>query len=61
MAENHARRLDAEPAWTAFERGLKAAAAIDNPWGRSRALSRMAVTLIELVDPKASRLSGDDD
>ncbi len=60
MAENYARRQAKELAWTTFERGIKAARIIDNPWGRSRAMARMASTLIELVDPKVSLLSGEE-
>jgi len=59
MAANYARRRDKDQAWTTFERGIKAARIIENPWGRSRAMARMATTLIELVDPKSSRLQSD--
>lgn len=59
MAENFARRRHADLAWEAFFRAIKAARAIENPWGRSRAMARLAGALIEVVDPQESRLSPD--
>ncbi|MEK9723402.1 MAG: peptidoglycan-binding domain-containing protein [Rhodospirillaceae bacterium] len=56
MAENYARRGEHNLSWATFQRGVKAARVIDNPWGRSRAMARMATPLIEVVDPKVSRL-----
>ena len=57
LAETHARRNRPEDAWRAFERGVEAIRIIDNPWGRGRALARLATTLIEIVDPSPSRLA----
>jgi len=50
IAEGHAEVGEFEYAQTAFERGLTIAAAIDNPWGRARAVARMATTLVVLAD-----------
>jgi len=49
MAVSHARRHARTEAWAAFERALEAAWIIDNAWGRSRAMARLATTLIALV------------
>ncbi|MDD9875977.1 MAG: hypothetical protein OXR84_00900, partial [Magnetovibrio sp.] len=56
MAETHARRDEVDAAWAAFRRAVKASEIIANAWGRSRAMARLASTLIELVDPLPSRL-----
>ena len=57
LAETHARRNRSEEAWRAFQHGIEAIRIIDNPWGRGRALARLATTLIEIVDPRPSRLA----
>ncbi len=57
LAETHARRNRPKDGWRAFERGVEAIRIIDNPWGRGRALARLATTLIEIVDPLPSRLA----
>ena len=49
IAIHHATEKEELAAWNAFADGLKEAAGIDNAWARSRAFSRMAVTLIELT------------
>ncbi len=49
IAKHHVAEKEEDAAWSAFADGLKEAAAIKNAWARSRALSRMAVTLIELT------------
>ncbi len=49
IAIHHATEKEEGAAWNAFADGLKEAAGIDNAWARSRAFSRMAVTLIELT------------
>lgn len=51
LAVHNARRGDNTRAWEAFNIGLETAKMIDNPWGRSRALAKLAQTLIELVAP----------
>jgi len=52
MAIAHARIRAHEQAWSDFNHSLKAAWIIDNPWGRSRAMARLATTLIVLVAAK---------
>jgi len=54
IAEGHADVGEFMEARTAFERGLAIAAAIDNPWGRARAVARMATTLVVLTDTAES-------
>ncbi len=51
LASDHARHGANDLAWTALKRGLSIGQTIDNPWGRARALAKLAQTLIELVSP----------
>jgi soluble cytochrome b562 len=51
IAANHAQMGESEAGWVAFNRGLKIAEGITNAWGRSRALARLAQTLIQLIEP----------
>jgi len=51
LAAQNARRGDDALAWDAFNSGLEAGKAIDNPWGRARSLAKLAQTLIELIAP----------
>ncbi len=51
LAAQSARIGDTQMAWDAFNRGLQVGKTIDNAWGRSRALAKLAQTLIELVAP----------
>jgi len=55
IAMDHAYAVEKDAAWNAFAQGMRVAADIQNAWGRSRALSRMAVTLIELTEPGPGR------
>ncbi|MHC8510342.1 MAG: peptidoglycan-binding domain-containing protein [Rhodospirillales bacterium] len=50
LAEARAKRGDAEGAWAAFHSGLAEARVIKNDWRRARALARIAVTLVQVVD-----------
>lgn len=49
LAGENVQSRDMPAAWDAFESGISIAKDIDNPWGRSRALAKLAQTLIELV------------
>ncbi len=51
IAAGHAQMGESDVGWAAFNRGLKIAEGITNAWGRSRALARLAQTLIQLVEP----------
>ena len=51
IAIQHHRNAETEAAWHAFGQGMTQAAEIGNAWGRARALSRIAITLIELTEP----------
>lgn len=51
IAFGHARRGQREAAEAALQRGLAVARELDNAWGRSRALARLATVLVEIVDP----------
>lgn len=51
LALAHAASLDMDAAWAAFYSGLLIAEATDNAWSRARALAKMAMTLIALVEP----------
>jgi len=51
VAVEHAVATKPEAGWKAFKKGLRAARDIDNAWGRARALAKLAITIIELVDP----------
>ncbi len=54
LASVHAAFNEPAPGWQAFERGLAIASEINNPWGRARALAKLAQTLIDLVVPEPS-------
>jgi peptidoglycan hydrolase-like protein with peptidoglycan-binding domain len=49
IAKHYATESEEDAAWNAFADGLKLAADIENAWARSRALSRLALTLIEMT------------
>jgi len=51
LAGNHARAGEPQISWKAFRRGLDIASKIENSWGRSRALAKLAQTLIDMVVP----------
>lgn len=51
IAVQHHRNAETDAAWRAFGQGMTQAAEIGNAWGRTRALSRIAITLIELTEP----------
>ncbi|MBT3360960.1 MAG: hypothetical protein HN403_15160 [Rhodospirillales bacterium] len=51
----HAALNEEDAGWAAFADGMKLAADIHNAWARSRALSRMAATMIELTEPQSCR------
>lgn len=50
VAVEHATATEPEAGWKAFTKGLRAARDIDNAWGRARALAKLAITIIELVE-----------
>ena len=54
IASFHAAAAESEPGWRAFRNGLEIAEAIHNPWGRARALAKLAATLIQLVELPAA-------
>ncbi len=51
IALSLARTQRAKAAEAAFERGLAVAQGLDNAWGRSRALARLATVLVEIANP----------
>jgi len=55
LAGENVQSKDMPAAWNAFQSGIDIARDIDNPWGRSRALAKLAQTLIELVTPGTGR------
>jgi len=55
LAGTHARAHEFDAGWQAFRSGLDIASEIDNPWGRARALAKLATTLIEIVAPETAR------
>ncbi len=54
IAAEHAVASEPNTGWQAFGRGLAVAEAIDNAWGRARAMAKLGTTVIELVDPSLS-------
>ncbi len=56
IALGHARQGNREAAETAFKRGLEAARTLENAWGRSRAMARLATTLVEVAVPQPALL-----
>jgi hypothetical protein len=44
----HLRHGETDAAWKAWQRGLNIAEHIQNAWGRTRALGKLAATLIKL-------------
>ncbi len=55
LASNHARASEPKISWTAFRSGIDIASKIENPWGRARALAKLAQTLIDIVVPGTAR------
>lgn len=55
LAENRANTKQGDWAWEMFDRALKISKAIKNSWGRARSLSRLAQSLIRLVETGAAR------
>ncbi|MBC8157998.1 MAG: peptidoglycan-binding protein [Alphaproteobacteria bacterium] len=51
----HAALEETDAGWAAFADGMKLASDIHNAWARSRAISRMAATMIELSEPLSCR------
>lgn len=49
IAKRYAAEGEEDAAWSAFADGLSQAAGIENAWARSRALSRLALALIEMT------------
>lgn len=56
LAIQHSRHAETAAAWQTFGQGMALAADIGNAWGRSRAMSRMAVALLEINEPGPSWL-----
>lgn len=50
IAENRAMKGDIDGAWELYDVGKNEAMGIDHPWGRSRALAKVALTLSGLAD-----------
>ena len=50
IAEERARRHDDDAAWTAFAEAFEEAKTITHPWGRARALGKVAGTMTALAD-----------
>ncbi len=55
LAESRATVGDGDWAWYLFDRALTISEAIKNSWGRARSVSRLAQSLIRLVETGASR------
>jgi len=55
LASEEARTRESDVGWKAFHSGLDIASQIDNPWGRARALAKLAQTLIEIVASGTAR------
>ena len=47
----HARAGEDDMAWYAFQRAMTEARSITNPWGRARAMAKLAHTMIDIVTP----------
>lgn len=56
IAVGHARQGQTDAADAAFERGLIIARTLENAWGRSRGLARLATTLVEIAVPQPAML-----
>ncbi|HEY9078437.1 peptidoglycan-binding domain-containing protein [Magnetovibrio sp.] len=50
IAEERSQRLETDAAWSVFGLALDEAKTISNPWGRARALSKVAATMTSLAD-----------
>ncbi|MBT6093470.1 MAG: peptidoglycan-binding protein [Rhodospirillaceae bacterium] len=61
IALSHARHGHQDAAEAAFKRGLEAARTLENAWGRSRAMARLATTLVEVAAPQPARIIGEPD
>ena len=59
IALSHARRGQRDTAEAALRRGLDIAKGLENNWARSRALARLATTVVEVVDPQPALLLTD--
>lgn len=53
IAIDRARGQDMDAAWTAFDEAMAEAKTITNPWGRARALGKVADTMTALADRTA--------
>ena len=51
LALAHARAGKRASAEAALDHGIEAARTLDNAWGRSRALARLASVLVEIANP----------
>jgi hypothetical protein len=49
---SYLRHRETATAWETYRRGLKNAGQIKNPWGRTRALGKLATALIALEKSK---------
>ena len=54
VAEEHLAAGEIDAARAALRRGLGIAEGIDNPWGRARAVARMAATLTVLTESRTA-------
>jgi len=55
IAEDRALRRETDAAWSVFNLALDEAKTISNPWGRARALSKVAATMTSLADKSTQR------
>ena len=57
IAEERARRQEYDAAWSVFSLALEEAKTISNPWGRARALGKVAGTMTTLADKTSQTAS----
>ncbi|MDH5772013.1 MAG: hypothetical protein OEY84_02650, partial [Rhodospirillaceae bacterium] len=55
ISETRAEKGDIDGAWDLYDQAKKEAIKIDHPWGRSRALAKVALTLSGLADSATDR------
>jgi len=55
IAEERIKRRETDAAWSVFGLAMEEAKSITNPWGRARALSKVAATMTSLTDKSAAR------
>ena len=54
IAEERIKRRETDAAWSVFGLAMDEAKSITNPWGRARALSKVAATMTSLTDKSAA-------